>query len=332
MKNIYFLLIFFIVTTITAYADAGYAKGIATDTIFANITPTQANDTILAHANDPWFVILDVRTLSEYTVKHLSEGVQIDFYEATFAATLATLNRSKTYVLHCASGGRSGQVYVMMQNLHFSKVYNMTGGITAWQNAGFSVTTDEASATGILCDTIASFDSIPQSQTDSIQFTITNAANSVLSFDSISELSGTEFSTNFNINDTILGARDYSFFLYYTPSDTTTDSTIFSIYSNAGIMNFYINGNAYAPTTSIKNSQDALALFNNTKNHTIQFQLKIPEITEIVIYDIQGKIIYQQQQVKPSTVIDYSNWQSSIYILCIKNTNGSKTYKLPLIH
>lgn len=333
MKNLFFVLFVLFFGTKSVFSNTSEIKSITTDTIFANITPSQANDTIIAHVNDPWFVILDVRTPSEYSVKHLAEGVDIDFYAAAFAATLATLNRSKTYVLHCASGGRSGQVYIMMQNLHFSKVYNMTGGITAWSNAGLPVTTSEAPATGILCDTIASFNNIPLGQTDSIQLTITNAANSTLSFTNISGISGTDFSTNFNTGISFLGARDYSFNIYYNPSDLFSDSTVFSIESNCGIMNFYLYGTADAPTGINKSTLNAFAIYNDNGSHTFSFQLNnINEPTVISICDMNGKIVYEKPQTNQTISVDYSTWKNSIYLLHIKNINESKTYKLPLIH
>lgn len=330
MKNIFFTLGIIVIATFTAIANT---KNTATDTIFANITALAANDTIIAHANDPWFVILDVRTPSEYAVKHLAEGVDIDFYLPTFATILATLNRSKIYVLHCASGGRSAQVFTMMQNLHFSKVYNMTGGINAWTSAGLPVTTSEAPATGILCDTIASFNNIALGQTDSILLTITNAANSVLSFNSITDLSGTNFSTNFDTGINISGARDYSFFIYYNPIDTNADSLIFTIAGNGGTMYFYLFGTAGAPSFINKTDVNSIIIYNDVTNSTISFKLNYLNVPAVIsVFDINGGIFFEKLTYDTNVKINYSIWKTGLYLLNIKNANESKTYKMPLLH
>ncbi|OFY82391.1 MAG: hypothetical protein A3F72_15980 [Bacteroidetes bacterium RIFCSPLOWO2_12_FULL_35_15] len=301
--------------------------------MYANITSSQANDTIIAYGNNPWFVILDVRTPSEYATTHLSEGVNIDYYSATFAATLATLNKSKVYLLHCASGGRSGQVYTMMQNLHFRRVYNMIGGTNAWTSAGFPGTTFVAPVVGALCDTNSAFVSTPLNQTDSIQLTITNAANSVLSFTGITGISGTDFTTNFNTGESILGARDYSFNVYYTPTDLISDNTIFSIQSNGGIINFYLSGTASAATGINNSAENTFSIYNDNVSHVVSFNLNnvknSPSIISIV--DVNGKLVYEQQHTGQLVSVDYSTWKSNMYFLRITENGISKTYKLPLI-
>lgn len=75
------------------------------------------------------FGILDVRTASEYAQRHIKTALNLDFYGATFDADLAKLDRTKAWLLYCASGGRSGQVRTRMQTLGFCEVYNLTGGL-----------------------------------------------------------------------------------------------------------------------------------------------------------------------------------------------------------
>lgn len=330
MKNLSFAFLSFFIAAGSIFFNT---SALATnDTLYANISPSQANDTIIAYGNNPWFVILDVRTPSEYATTHLSEGVNLDYYSATFAATLATLNKSKVYLLHCASGGRSGQVFTMMQNLHFRRVYNMTGGMNAWTSAGFPGTTSEASIAGVLCDTNVAFISTPLNQTDSIQLTITNAANSVLLFTGISGISGTDFTTNFNTGASILGARDYSFNVYYTPTDLISDNTIFSIQSNGGTINFYLSGTVSAATGINNTAENIFSICNDNVSHVISFNLNNVNRSAIIsIVDVSGKFVYEKQQTSPIVSIDYSTWKSSLYFLRIIENGISKTYKLPLI-
>lgn len=330
MKHFSFVLLYLLIAIGSFFFSTSALA--SNDTLYANITPSQANDTILAYGNNPWFVILDVRMPSEYATTHLSEGVNLDYYSSTFAATLATLNKSKVYLLHCASGGRSAQVFTMMQNLHFRRVYNMIGGMNAWTSAGFPGTTSVAPVAGVLCDTNVAFISTPLNQTDSIQLTITNAANSILSFTGITGISGTDFTTNFNTGTTWLGARDYSFNVYYTPTDLISDNTIFSIQSNGGVINFYLSGTVTAATGINNISASTFSICNDNISHVISFNLNNVNHSPLIsIVDVTGKVVYEKQHSNSYVSIDYSTWKSSMYFLRIIENGILKTYKLPLV-
>ena len=81
-------------------------------------------------------VVLDVRTEEEYKQGHIPGSVLVDFNSPDFDKALGKLDKSKTYLVHCASGGRSARACKKMDTLNFSKVYNLEGGITAWEKAG----------------------------------------------------------------------------------------------------------------------------------------------------------------------------------------------------
>ncbi len=97
-----------------------------------------------ALTNDPpaGLVVLDVRTADEFAEGHLDGAVQVDFYDADFADQLATLDRNVPYLVYCHSGNRSGQTLPIMQQLGFSSVVDISGGIVAWADAGLPVTTN----------------------------------------------------------------------------------------------------------------------------------------------------------------------------------------------
>lgn len=81
-------------------------------------------------------VVLDVRTPDEFNAGHLEGATMIDFYEADFAAQIAELDRDVPYLLYCRSGNRSGSAADLMQDLGFTNVIDIDGGITAWAGAG----------------------------------------------------------------------------------------------------------------------------------------------------------------------------------------------------
>jgi phage shock protein E len=87
-------------------------------------------------AKNPDTVILDVRTEKEYQAGHLKDAVLIDFNSKDFEEKVKQLDRSKTYLVHCAAGGRSTKACTKLDALDFPKVYNLAGGFKAWEKAG----------------------------------------------------------------------------------------------------------------------------------------------------------------------------------------------------
>jgi phage shock protein E len=85
-------------------------------------------------------VVLDVRTPKEFTAGHIPGATNIDWNGADFAKRAATLDKSKTYLVHCAVGGRSAKASEQMSALQFTNVYNLEGGMKAWEKAGKPVT------------------------------------------------------------------------------------------------------------------------------------------------------------------------------------------------
>lgn len=80
-------------------------------------------------------VVLDVRTIEEFTEARLDGATMLDFYRADFAEQLAELDRDASYLLYCRSGSRSGQASAMMEALGFSDVAEVDGGILSWNGA-----------------------------------------------------------------------------------------------------------------------------------------------------------------------------------------------------
>ena len=81
-------------------------------------------------------MVLDVRTKKEYREGHIPGSVMIDFTEDDFEQQVAKLDKDKTYLVHCASGGRSARACKKMEQLGFKKLYNLEGGMGAWEKAG----------------------------------------------------------------------------------------------------------------------------------------------------------------------------------------------------
>jgi rhodanese-related sulfurtransferase len=87
-------------------------------------------------AKMPDAVVLDVRSPKEYATGHLKGAMLIDWNGKDFEPKVKALDRGKTYLVHCAVGGRSAKASEKLDGWGFSKVVNLEGGIKAWEKAG----------------------------------------------------------------------------------------------------------------------------------------------------------------------------------------------------
>jgi rhodanese-related sulfurtransferase len=79
-------------------------------------------------------VILDVRTSEEFESGYIKGALNMDIREGSdFVASIETLDKSKSYFVYCRSGARSWQACQLMSQLGFSAVYNLDGGVLAWE-------------------------------------------------------------------------------------------------------------------------------------------------------------------------------------------------------
>jgi rhodanese-related sulfurtransferase len=81
-------------------------------------------------------VVLDIRTAAEYASGHVAGATNIDYHARDFADRLAQLDRTETYLVHCASGRRSTEALATFEQLDFKSVVHLDGGLKAWRSAG----------------------------------------------------------------------------------------------------------------------------------------------------------------------------------------------------
>ncbi|MBK9730772.1 MAG: rhodanese-like domain-containing protein [Chitinophagaceae bacterium] len=80
-------------------------------------------------------VILDVRTPEEYKEGHIPQSVLLNYYDSDFETKIDALDKNKTYLVYCASGGRSSKASAMMSGKEFKEIYNLQGGFSKWNGA-----------------------------------------------------------------------------------------------------------------------------------------------------------------------------------------------------
>lgn len=117
--------------TACAQTDNKAATDSVTETpvsTYEDLSPEEFADKIGA----PNTVLLDVRTPGETARGVIDGALEIDYRSSDFAAQLQELDPTKTYLVYCASGGRSGKTCKMMDELGFDKSYNLVGGYSAW--------------------------------------------------------------------------------------------------------------------------------------------------------------------------------------------------------
>lgn len=88
---------------------------------------------LLASKDAP--TVIDIRTAEEFKEGHIEGAKQIDFKGNNFQEELAKLDRSKAYLFHCRSGGRSSQSLSIWKELGFKKLYHLDTGILGWEKA-----------------------------------------------------------------------------------------------------------------------------------------------------------------------------------------------------
>ena len=92
-----------------------------------------------ARKGDRELVVLDVRTPAEAAAARIPGSVNMDFSAAGFEDELAKLDKSSSYLVHCARGGRSAKALAVMRAAGFSSAYNLLGGLSAWEEKGLPI-------------------------------------------------------------------------------------------------------------------------------------------------------------------------------------------------
>lgn len=83
--------------------------------------------------------IIDVRRLAEYQSGHVPAAITAPLSGLRETALTLGLNPAKTTAVICAGGYRSSAATSILQQLGFTNLLNVSGGTSAWINAGYEV-------------------------------------------------------------------------------------------------------------------------------------------------------------------------------------------------
>lgn len=108
----------------------------AVTTAVPSISIKDASNLIKKNNLNPDFIIVDLRTPDEFNSGYLANAVNIDYYSPDFKSNIDKLDRNREYLVYCRSGIRGAAATQIMIDLGFTKVYNLSGGIVQWIDAG----------------------------------------------------------------------------------------------------------------------------------------------------------------------------------------------------
>ena len=77
-------------------------------------------------------VVLDVRSPEEKVEGFIEGATQINIMGPDFADKIKALDKDKTYLVYCRGGNRSATACGFMASNGFADLYNLVGGIQAW--------------------------------------------------------------------------------------------------------------------------------------------------------------------------------------------------------
>ena len=85
-------------------------------------------------------IVLDVRENKEYQGGHILNSVHIP--QSSLAKRITELEKykNKPIIVGCRSGSRSAFACGLLKKQGFENVYNLSGGVMAWQNANLPLT------------------------------------------------------------------------------------------------------------------------------------------------------------------------------------------------
>jgi len=105
--------------------------------IAKNLSPDEAYQLVQGKGQE--LFLLDVRTSGEYREVRLANAKLIPISQ--LLKRLQEVPKNRPILVYCAVGSRSSQVVGYMARVGFSEVYNLYGGIYAWDKKGYPVLT-----------------------------------------------------------------------------------------------------------------------------------------------------------------------------------------------
>ena len=100
--------------------------------LFQSIAIQEVEKSNVIDLIDEKVTLVDLRSDLEFEIGTIGESVYIDFRNKSFIEKVSKLDKSKPYVVYCASGNRSQKASIIMEYLGFKKIYHYKSGYNDW--------------------------------------------------------------------------------------------------------------------------------------------------------------------------------------------------------
>lgn len=87
-------------------------------------------------------VIIDVREKDEWNAGHIAGAIHIPLSEVQDHLTELAKYQNSPLIMQCRSGVRSAKAANVLKIAGFSNVYNLEGGLNAWQKENLTIQRD----------------------------------------------------------------------------------------------------------------------------------------------------------------------------------------------
>lgn len=114
-----------------------------------SLTP-KAFATKIAEVTNPQ--IIDVRTPEEFKGGAIESAQNFNWNSSDFMSKIEHLDKNLPVFVYCLSGGRSAAASQALLDNGFKEIYELQGGIMAWNNAGLPLTGAEVAKEGMTMD------------------------------------------------------------------------------------------------------------------------------------------------------------------------------------
>jgi rhodanese-related sulfurtransferase len=119
MKTIFIFILLYVIILTACNAGSSYRK-------------ISAEEAYQIMQNTDEYILLDVRTISEYNEEHIYSAVLIPDYEIENRAAAELPDKNALILIYCRSGRRSANAAKELIKLGYTKVYDF-GGIIDWR-------------------------------------------------------------------------------------------------------------------------------------------------------------------------------------------------------
>jgi phage shock protein E len=114
--------------TMSSTCEEEIAGRAASSEVIIDLDPAGFRDMMIEEPG----MLIDVRTPEEFTEAHIAGAVNIDISSDEFKPAINALDKDKPYYVYCHAGARSVTAACYMEEIGFTRIYNLQDGIASW--------------------------------------------------------------------------------------------------------------------------------------------------------------------------------------------------------